>query len=213
MKATKTTVKASDVGKGKYPENLPDDLIVYHAYVITNNFNITVPVLDDFECRQVRKYFTNAGIFYPWHGLQVLNYCRDKKKAEIKKRAKYLFPQMFKWGSGPNPIKYPEQLDKWGSFDTIIIVDIVDEIKAVVPQIVENELLLAVNKLRKESNMSNIVEGQASLSQTNKGITLENYKNATGKRFRLTKNEKALVESGQSTRERIFEMRKEQGTL
>lgn len=35
-------------------------------------------------------------------------------------------------------------------------------------------------------------------------LTLQNYLEKTGKRFRMTKNEKALVDSGQKTREEIF---------
>jgi len=194
----------------QFPENLPEELVVYHAYVLTNNFKISVPILDDTECREVRKYFTNAGIFYPWHGLQVLNYCRDKKKTEIKKKAKSLFPQMFKWGSGPNPIDYPEQLEKWGHFKSIIIVDIVESLEE---SRGFDDLDEETSEDKKENNMGNIVEASTQMTQSNSDITLKNYKERTGKRFRLTKNEKALVDSGQSTREQIFAIRKEQGTL
>lgn len=207
MRSQKRRIKSSGILRKRLPENLPEDLIVYHSYVLTNNFKLNFPLLDSETIIRLNHYFAEAGLFYPWHCKQIIDHCREFNKPEIKKQCKEIFPEMFPWGAGQHPIAVPEVVKDWGCVELSTLEREIESFDKLKTEIAKEKIMTETETT--EVQVENDNQPQADLSN----LTLANYKEVTGKRFRLTKDEKALVESGEETRESIFERRKANGQL
>ena len=205
MRATRSRkVETTSLVRKTVPENLPHELVVYHSYILTNNFKLNFPLLDEETIILLNHYFAEAGLFYPWHCKQIIDFCRGNKKSVVKKECKRIFPEMFQWGSGQNPVAVPEVLEEWNVVELSVLQREVETFQNHYKEKVMSEM----------QNEDQVTESQPVTEvQKTECITLENYKSVTGKRFRLTKAEKALVDDGVETRESIFNRRRDNGQL
>jgi hypothetical protein len=207
MKARRQTSMRNEINVRKtLPKGIPYELVVYHSYVLTNNFKLNFPVLDPDTIIHLNHYFAEAGLFYPWHCKQIIDYCRENKRGYIKKECKRLFPDMFSWGSGPTPMAIPESLQGWNLME---LSTLERESRNFKPKYEE----LTMTDMNAETSVSQEQTSSPSTNEFQDHVTLENYRKITGRRFRLTKAESQLVKDGQATRESIFQKRLESGQL
>lgn len=202
MRQRKQETKPRVNVRSMVPENIPHELVVYHSYILTNNFKLNFPLLDEDTIIRLNHYFAEAGLFYPWHCKQIIDYCRENKRKVIKKECKKIFPEMFTWGSGQNPVAVPTILENWNVVELSVLEREVENFK----ENIMNNNEVSVERVENTNPQTNE-------TQNTQFLTLENYREVTGKRFRMTKAENALVKDGVETRESIFNRRRDNGQL
>jgi len=163
---------------------LPYELVLWHAYVIKCVFKITPPFLDNYTHNRVRFYLLDSGVVYPWHVYDIFYLLYRSKARALHKEIKKLFPEVFKRSSKQKPVKIPDKLLKITAASDIMITSLEEEFKE------ERKKKMNTNNDNNNSSNNPQSSGSATAKIDLDNLTVENYKQIVGKRFRQTKAEK-----------------------
>lgn len=151
-----------------------------------------------------RAYLTYVCGNDEWAKRQVLDVIRDKSRNEMRDAAVAEFPSLFPKGR-QRPLQIPDELKGQEiKFDLDFIQrmkDRVDEIKQEIAMSEEtNEVVSSTPVAPKRTTTVVIPEGVDVNS-----LTLDNFQQLTGKRFRMTKEQSLRAEAGTLTRAQALE--------
>jgi len=156
----------------------------------------------------VREYLVFAAGEDEWRKKDVLDAMRDKSSSGIKSDARRAFPSLFPRRRKARPFGLPDELvEQEVSFDLKRIEDWKGRVKQIKQEFIMNE-----NAVEQEAVVEATVETTNSNSRVTVNffvpanvsvddLTLENYRELTGKRFRMTKDQRVVRDL---TREQAF---------
>ena len=156
----------------------------------------------------VREYLVFAAEWDEWKKKDVLDAMRDKSGSGIKSDARRAFPSLFPRRRKARPLALPDELvGEDVNFDPKQIESWKGRVKQIKQEFIMNE-----NAIEQEAAVEATVETTSSNSRvtvnffvpTNVSVddlTLENYREKTGKRFRMTKDQRVVRDL---TREQAF---------
>ena len=159
----------------------------------------------------VREYLTYAAGDDEWKKKGVLDAMRDKSGLAIKNDTRYAFRSLFPRNRKARSLAVPEELnDQEVSFDLQRIESWKERVKEIKQEYIVNENATAQETTEETTNRGDATSGSNSRVTVNffipagvnpGDLTLENYRELTGKRFRMTKDQ-AKVRN--LTREQAF---------
>jgi len=181
----------------------------FHAYVLSNligirwssqTSTITGSANDDLY-EIVREYLAYVAGDDEWKKRLVLDGMRNKSASLIKSRTRRAFPSIFPRRKRARPFDVPEELkDEEVKFDPRRV-----ELWRLRVKIIKEEIAMNENILAQETTDETEVVRDVTSSDTGSRVTinfvipqgtnpatltLENYREVTGKRFRMTKDQK-----------------------
>lgn len=159
----------------------------------------------------VRKYLIYTCGENEWVKRQVLDVIRDRGRNAIRDVAESEFPSLFSKGGRQRPLQIPEELKGQEiKFDLDFVNKLKDEVAIIKKEIAmstegqtDNEMeegVDAESNAPKKSTTIVVPEGVDVNS-----LTIDNFRQLTGKRFRMTKEQRAREQAGQLTREQALE--------
>lgn len=156
----------------------------------------------------VREYLVFAAEEDEWSKKSILDAMRDKSSSGIKSDARRAFPSLFPRKRKARPLALPDELvGEDVNFDPKQIESWKGRVRQIKQEFIMNE-----NAVEQEAAVETTVETTSSNSRvtvnffvpTNVSVddlTLENYRELTGKRFRMTKDQRVVRDL---TREQAF---------
>jgi len=159
----------------------------------------------------VKEYLTFAAGSDEWSKKGILDAMRDKSGLAIKGDARRAFSSLFPRNRKAKPLAVPDELvNVEVNFDLQLIEGWKERVKAIKKEFLMNENALAQEAATEDGNTVDSTGTSNSRVTVNffipqganpADLTLENYREVTGKRFRMTKDQ-AKVRS--LTREQAF---------
>lgn len=158
----------------------------------------------------VRKYLDHTCGADQWARLPILDVIRDRGRNAIRELAEDEFPSLFGVKGRQRPLQIPDELKGQDiKFDLDLITQLKDEVASI-----KKEIAMST-----ESTNEVTEEGVDTAPSTQKkattivvppgvdvnSLTLDNFRQLTGKRFRMTKEQRAREQAGQLTREQALE--------
>jgi len=151
----------------------------------------------------LREYLVYACGDDEWTKGRILEAMRFKTQTAIKVDARHAFPSLFPRNRKARPLDVPEELkDETVNFDIERVKQWRDRVKAIKKEIIMNENAIAQEA--EVADQSSATEGGSNSRVTVNffipegvfpaNLTLDNYRELTGKRFRMTKDQ-AVVRS------------------
>ena len=154
----------------------------------------------------VREYLIFAAEEDEWSKKDILDAMRDKSSLGIKSDTRRAFPSLFPRKRKARPLALPDELvEEDVNFDLKKIEGWKDRVKQIKQEFIMNE-----NAVEQEAAVEATVENTGSSVTVNffvpasvsvDDLTLDNYRELTGKRFRMTKDQRVIRDL---TREQAF---------
>ena len=197
---------------------LVSDWAQFHAYVLGSVIGIRwgkhTPTSGMGNTRLygiVREYLTFAAGDDEWKKKDVLDAMRDKSGTAIKNETRYAFRSLFPRNRKARSLAVPDELaDQEVNFDLKLIESWKERVKEIKQEYIVNENAVAQETTEETTARSDTNTGSNSRVTVNffiptgvnpEDLTLDNYRELTGKRFRMTKDQ-AKVRN--LTREQAF---------
>ena len=179
----------------------------FHAYVLGSvigirwgKFTPSSGMGNEALGKIVREYLVYAAGDNEWNKRCILDAMRDKSGSSIKDDARYVFPSLFPRNKRARPLGVPEELkDEEVFFDADRIEKWRRRAKKIKKEIAMNENATAAETTEVGSPSVDRPTSGVSRTKVNfviptgvdpSTITLENYREVTGTRFRMTKDQK-----------------------
>lgn len=192
----------------------------FHAYIlgciINAQWNLAI-VKDPVRTNIIRRYLTFVHGNDEWAKKDILDAISNKTRKTIKQDTRYVFPSLFVKRKA-YPLYVPKELTTDVIFDLEFVTKLQTEIKIIKLQeqaqekamdnnedvAVQPEVTVNTNIVSVESDNPDVPSVQLVLPEgkTVEDLTLENFRAMTGRRFRMTKNQKLVRKL---TREQAFE--------
>ena len=149
----------------------------------------------------VREYLTYVAGDNEFVKRSILDAMRDKSISAIKDDARHTFPSLFPRNRKAKPLDIPEEIqDEDVKYNPELIEELKDRARMVKKELSMNENVVS-ESAEVSSNERVTVNFYIPPGMDVDNLTLDNYRSVTGKRYRMTKEQKAR----NLTREQAFE--------
>lgn len=188
----------------------PSKSVMFHGYILSCiigvkwNLSPTGGMNNPKITQVARDYLSHAVGDNEWEKQKILSYIKDTSSVILRKQTKKAFPSLFN-KVRRKALTIPEELkDKNPTFD----IDKINNLKNRV-----NKIKMEMNHMSNETEtIQNEVITQNDTETTNptssnnvESLTLENFMRITGRKFRVTKEQKQRINDGLLTREGALE--------
>lgn len=172
---------------------------IFHAYVLGNVIGIrwgkitsTSGMGNNDLGEIVREYLTYAAGDDEWKKRCILDAMRDKTSSNLKDYARHTFPSLFPHHKRARSLAIPEELkNEEVNFDLKSITTWQERARKIKQEITMNENALKEASDHDTDNANHtVVNFHVPTGVNPVELTLENYRMVTGKRYRMTKDQK-----------------------
>ena len=167
---------------------------IFHGYVLAYyigaKWSISTGMVDTEIKSVIKSYLDYVYDNDEWSKKNVLDLIKDSKRSEIKQIARLELPNLFV-NKKPKPLYLPEEINT--KFD----LNFINSLKTKINSMKENDM----------NSPENIVEVSTTTLPPNvdvEALNLDNFRQVTGKRFRMTKEQMERVKRGELTREQAL---------
>jgi len=195
---------------------------LFYGFILGYHINIrwstkpSGPVLNDKMRDVLKSYLQFTCGNDEWKKRKVLDVIKESR-TDIRRRVKQVFPSLFHRVKQKD-LQVPEELkDVKINFDINIFNELKDKVSEIKKSFILESFENNYNDNVVDDKENNMIDPQQKPAPESgqqletelviNGITIrtpDDYKRATGKRYRVTKEQKALIENGTITREMAF---------